>query len=297
MWCVMLVILWLVKILVDLWNFLTDGDLLLLVQKLVVERGLGTCAITKVKGHAHDDMMTGLMSLLTLVGVECLRLSRMLGGILCRLVVTAILLFLTFTGIAFPLLGLRSMVMVWMVLLLILCYGVLALYLNVVGLIELFGIMLPSLVLGPSGLELGSIGLMSVLRLVMLGSGLFSVGSLVTIVAFLGSLRWPAEVADLGCGGVSFIELLILYERWGGGRLVPGKSLPKFRRPGRPILVSAAVGGPGADIWKLCQFLACMIRALRSLPGGLGRFIPGRIGGNQGRLRHIGWEECGHGLT
>ena len=27
------------------------------------------------------------------------------------------------------------------------------------------------------------------------------------------------------------------------------------------------------------------------------RFIPGRIGSNRGRLRHIGWEKCCHGLT
>ena len=40
-----------------------------------------------------------------------------------------------------------------------------------------------------------------------------------------------------------------------------------------------------------------MLRALAKLPGGLGRFIPGRIGANHGRLRHVGWEKCCHGLT
>ena len=40
-----------------------------------------------------------------------------------------------------------------------------------------------------------------------------------------------------------------------------------------------------------------MLRALVRLPGGLGRFIPGRIGANHGRLRHVGWEKCCHGLT
>ena len=39
------------------------------------------------------------------------------------------------------------------------------------------------------------------------------------------------------------------------------------------------------------------MRALRGLPGGLGRFIPGRVGANDGRLRHIGWEKSCHGLT
>ena len=40
-----------------------------------------------------------------------------------------------------------------------------------------------------------------------------------------------------------------------------------------------------------------MMRALRGFPGGLGRFIPGRIGANDGRLRHIGWEKSCHGFT
>ena len=33
------------------------------------------------------------------------------------------------------------------------------------------------------------------------------------------------------------------------------------------------------------------------LLGDIGRFIPGRISGNHGRLRHVGWEKCGQGLT
>ena len=38
-------------------------------------------------------------------------------------------------------------------------------------------------------------------------------------------------------------------------------------------------------------------RALRMLPGGLGRFLPGDIGANHRRLRHIGWDKCCHGLS
>ena len=40
-----------------------------------------------------------------------------------------------------------------------------------------------------------------------------------------------------------------------------------------------------------------MICALGDLPGGLGRFLPCRIGANHCRLQSIGWERCGHGLT
>ena len=47
----------------------------------------------------------------------------------------------------------------------------------------------------------------------------FSTGALVKLAAFLSSLHWPDEVTDLGPGGVSYVELLILYERWAGERL------------------------------------------------------------------------------
>ena len=39
------------------------------------------------------------------------------------------------------------------------------------------------------------------------------------------------------------------------------------------------------------------MRSLCSLPGGLRRFVPCSSGANHCRLRHIGWEKCGHGLT
>ena len=45
-----------------------------------------------------------------------------------------------------------------------------------------------------------------------------------------------------------------------------------------------------------CSLVTCFGPLVR-LPGGLGRFLPRRIGANHGRLRHIGWEKCCHGLT
>ena len=125
----------------------------------------------------------------------------------------------------------------------------------------------------------------------------FSPGSLVKITAFLSSLSWPGEVEDLGPGGISYVELLILYERWAGERLRVENSLPKHKRRGRKVEVAAAPLVPDVQIWKLCRYLGAMIRALNNLPGGLGRFLPGRIGANHGRLRHVGWEKCCHGLT
>ena len=124
-----------------------------------------------------------------------------------------------------------------------------------------------------------------------------SVGMLVKWVSFLASLHWPAGGCDLGIGGVSYVELLILYELWAGERLELEKAVPRYRRPGRSISLSAVPFGPGTDIWRSCRFLGALFRGLRDLPFGLRRFIPCDIGANHCRLRHIGWERCGHGLT
>ena len=83
----------------------------------------------------------------------------------------------------------------------------------------------------------------------------YSVSLLVKWVDFLGSLHWPVGGADLWVGGVSYVEMLILYELWDGERLTFEKAHPRCRRPGRPIAVSAVPCGPGIDIWRSCRLL------------------------------------------
>ena len=106
-----------------------------------------------------------------------------------------------------------------------------------------------------------------------------------------------ASGLDLGVGGISYVELLILYELWAGERLFLEKAHPRYLRPGRPLSVSAVPFGPGIDIWRSCRFIGAVMRSLCFLPGGLGRFVPCTVGANHCRLRHLGWEKCGHGLT
>ena len=117
------------------------------------------------------------------------------------------------------------------------------------------------------------------------------------MVTFLGSLHWPVGGADLGVGGVSNVELLILFELWAGERLALEKAHPRYLRPGRPISVSAVPFRPGIDIWRSCRFVGAFMRSLCTLPGGSGRFVPCAGGANHCRLGHIGWERCGDGLT
>ena len=94
---------------------------------------------------------------------------------------------------------------------------------------------------------------------------------------------------DVGVGGGSYLELLILYERWAGERLVIEGAVPHARRVVRAISVSAVPVGPGIDFGRSCRFLVSIIRFLALLPGGLSRFLPCRIGANHCRLRHLGW--------
>ena len=125
----------------------------------------------------------------------------------------------------------------------------------------------------------------------------YSVDVLVKLVTFLSSLHWPSDGGDLGPGGISHVELLILYELWAGERFQFEKAVPRCKRVDRPISVSAVPFGPGIDIRRSCRLLGAMLRALCILPGGLGRFLPCNIGANHSRLRHIGWVQSGHGLT
>ena len=73
----------------------------------------------------------------------------------------------------------------------------------------------------------------------MLLIGPFPLVSLLNGFPFSGSLHWPAGGLDLGVGGISIVELLILYELWAGERLTLEKTHPRYLRPGRPISVSA----------------------------------------------------------
>ena len=72
----------------------------------------------------------------------------------------------------------------------------------------------------------------------------YSPGLLVKWVSFLGSLHWPVDGLDLGVGGISYVELLILYELWAGERLSLERAVPRYLRHGRPIF------SVGCSVWS-----------------------------------------------
>ena len=287
-----------------------DGDLLCLIDRMLQLRGLGTVKVSKGKGHADDGMvLDGCVRDLDRLGnnaadeaadfgrrrvpVHVVDARRNLAGVCNRwyLVVRQLHRFLLL------LLGLLLIMMMTVVLRRTLLFGLLDLYPRDPGFFMLFVILL--FLPGPVGIWDGdwvSFGVSSITA-EDVRVWPYSVSLLVKVSAFWSTLHWPAGAVEFGVGGVSFIEVLILYELWAGERLCLESAIPKRRRVGRPISVSAVPCGPGIDIWRSCRFLGAIFRALRMLPGGLGRFLPGDIGASHGRLRHIGWEKCSHGLT
>ena len=125
----------------------------------------------------------------------------------------------------------------------------------------------------------------------------YSVGIMVRFTSFLGTLHWPSGAVDLGHFGISFLALFILFEQWAGHRLLCEKVTRPHVRAGRSVLLPSVPVSEEIEIRHGCQFLSSLVRALAKLPGGLGRFLPCGLGSHMSRLRHLGWNQCCHGLT
>ena len=69
----------------------------------------------------------------------------------------------------------------------------------------------------------------------------------------------------MGKFGVSYLELLILFEKWLGHRLLPEKTIPVQRRLGRPICIGTPPVSEGVQIRLGCQFLDSLFRSLVSV--------------------------------
>ena len=93
------------------------------------------------------------------------------------------------------------------------------------------------------------------------------------------------------------MEFLILFEQWTGHRLLSEKVTRPHARAGRPISFPSVPVSDGIDIRHGCQFLSSLVRALAKLPGCLGRFLPCSLGSHMYRLKHVGWNQCSHGLN
>ena len=287
-----------------------DGDLLTVIEKMFLQRGIRTVWISKVKGQADDDMnAVGRVRVEDRVGNDLADRAADFGRRrVSDLVMDVRRRFLSACSFWYPVVLELHRFFVAIARAAVNEDGCARVALHPTvwssgGLVKRRKVRVSAWeyawVPGPVGLwRHGSVGWPCIeVRDVDVGFWPYSVGLLVKICSFLSSLHWPSTVSDLGVGGVSLVELLILYERWAGERLVLEMSVPKLRRFNRPISVSAVPAGPSIDICRSCRFLGAMLRALGGLPGGLGRFLPCRLGANHCRLWSVGWERCGHGLT
>ena len=131
-------------------------------------------------------------------------------------VVGGILLLLIFIGSSLPFLGPLLIMMGSMKLLLTRWFGLLVLCLRGGGLFMLCVTLLCFLDLLLFGLVNGLLVLLLLLVLMMLLSGLTLLVFWFNGSLFLVHCIGPLGGVDLGVGGISYVELLILFERWAG---------------------------------------------------------------------------------
>ena len=109
------------------------------------------------------------------------------------------------------------------------------------------------------------------------------------------SSHWPMGSEDMDHFGVSFLELLTLFEQWAGHWLLCEKLTRPHVWANCPILIPSVPVSEEIEIRHGCQFIGSLVRALTELLGGLGRFLPSGVGSHMSRLRHLGWNQCSHG--
>ena len=68
-------------------------------------------------------------------------------------------------------------------------------------------------------------------------------------------------------------------------------------RANRSILIPSVPVFDGIETGHGRQFLGSLFRASSKLAGGMGRFLPCGVGPHMFRLRHLGWNQCSHGLS
>ena len=273
-------------------ELVNDGDLLLLIDRMLHHRVLDTVRISKVKGHADEDMVGNDAADEAAdfgrrrVGPAVTDARRKLSGVCCRWYPIILDRHRFFIAVSRAVVnhdghgGTAPDPLVWSA-------GALHKRRRLVHAVRDHA-FLP----GPPGIWHSEWFQVPAAAICAEDIALwpYTPGLLVKWVSFLNSLHWPVCDLDLGVGGVSYVELLILYELWAGERLSLEKAHPRYLRTGRPISVSAVPFGPGIDIWRSCRFICALMRSLCLLPGWLRRFVPCSIAANHCRLRHIGWE-------
>ena len=88
-----------------------------------------------------------------------------------------------------------------------------------------------------------------------------------------------------------------MVELFWGHRLNCEEVIRPHLRAKRPLVGARTQPRDPCEIGQGCQFICSLFRSLNRLPGGLARFIPCQPSAHYARLVHVGWTQCGHGLS
>ena len=122
----------------------------------------------------------------------------------------------------------------------------------------------------------------------MLILGLIVLISFLFFYSFLASLHWPQDTSDLGKFGISYFELLLMFEVYTGHRLQTEKTVRLHLRSRRPLAFS------GFFCWNRARNLAWLSISPQPFQGfgssswWTCSFYP---------LSTLGWGRYGHGLS
>ena len=214
------------------YELVNDGDLLLLIERMLYLRGLDTVRISKVKGHVDEGMdFDGRVRELDRLGNNAadeaadfgrrrygpavIDARRNLSGVCGRWYPVVLDLHRFFIAISRAVVyhdgfgGTAPDPMVWSADSLPKRRRIVHAVRNLAVLPGPLALWLGEWVAGPSvAIDADDVAQWP-----------YTPGLLVKWVSFLGSLHWLVGEVDLGVGGISYVELLILYGLWAGERL------------------------------------------------------------------------------
>ena len=123
----------------------------------------------------------------------------------------------------------------------------------------------------------------------------YSVSILLEFSSFLATLHWPQDAADMGKFGISYFELLIMFEQHAGHRLTCEKASRPTSVHTDPCFIPVSLpalgtrSGKGASFFMVCS--GHLTISLRGWPD------TSQSSAHHTRLLHVGWRPCGHGLS
>ena len=272
------------------WRFGCSG-----VQYMIQARGRDTARVAKVKGHSTDENVEhGRVRLADKVGNDEADAAADLGRRhQSEMLTDDRRILLKVRNLWYPIVLQLHKFMIAVARVPVRHYGRV-----VLAVIHLYGIMVAGRrCAGPTFALMLILPLYLVLLVSWMGLGCRFVMVALLVLTLLLGLTVLASCSSLLLSLVPCIGRWMLVEQWAGHRLLSEKAIRPHVRANRPLSFSSVPVSEGIEIRYGCQLISRLVRALAKLPGGMGRFLPCGFGSHMSGLRHLGWNQCSHGLT